>query len=514
MGDRNRDEDYGDRPIFTWAKETLLAPIRILTSPVLLRTYLRTILFLITSFTLFAIAVVAYTSFYLSYIPVRGIDVPVYLQFDPAASHSHTTSHLPPFQRARFPHGTTLIHGIASRQKYDVVVEMRLPRSTRNLQAGNWMVGLEMRGPGEKDTSRISLGGVVGGVKGALGWMEEWDVEDYSYGETARGEKIKVDFRGTHTEGGVPEGVPEGPLASLAFGHQDSERKARREKEKGVLLAQSRRPAILTYRSWMTEVAYRALRLPSYILGWRVEEEMVVVKMMEGVEFEKGWRNVPRTLRLEVRSGVPLEVYKVGVKFVARLEGLRWVMYNYRILSALVFTSAFWGVEMTVLLVSWGVLELLFSNPGTPQERESEQDEKKRIKSGLDTGTGATTPKTEPADSEPSTPLSDASRTFPTLSSHQPLHYSSSDARQSAKVKPERMTPRLEDVPLKTEAEADDEDEDEDADFILEEPGPSSAPAGGFTDSGIGTSLESERGQRGVVRRRSGGLGGGRKREE
>ncbi|KAF2111714.1 putative adipose-regulatory protein-domain-containing protein [Lophiotrema nucula] len=449
------EEDYTDPPsILTRAKDALLYPLRIALSPTLLRTYLRTALLLLTSSLLFALAVIAYTSFYYAHIPIRGLGVPVYLQFQHAAPAPILDT---PATKERSPFGIAHLEGLVARQKYDVAVEMVVPRSERNLGAGNWMLGLELRGPGTKG----------GGVKGLLGWEEEWESVDFSHGPDAGTEKEVVNNEGP--------GV--------------------KSPENAVVLARSRRPAILTYRSWMTESAYRVLRLPLYVVGWGMESEVVRVGMMEGVEFEKGWRNVPASLRLELRSKVPLEVYKVSVRFAAKLEGLRWVMYQYRLTSFVVFTTLFWGTEMAVVLSTWAVFTLLFSGPPIKEEIEG-----RKIK---EEGEGQATPKTEPGDSEPTTPLSDTSRTFPTLSSQQRLHYSSGE---TSKIKGDRETPALKDIPPRTEAEADDEDEDEDADFILEEPVPNSA-ANILSDSGIGTSMESERvGDRGMVRRRSGGM--------
>lgn len=350
--------------------------------------------------------------------------------------------------RGKFPFGNAAVRGLASRQKYDVVVDLEMPRSAPNLAAGNWMVGVELRAPGTAG----------GGLRGALGWEEEWSVEDYSVGGEA-GEKTA-----TERAGAV---------------------------EKPVVLARSRRPAILTYRSWMTEVAYRALRLPLYVAGFGHESEKVEVRMMEGVEFERGWRNVPSEVRLEVRSRTPLEVYCVGVRFVARLEGLRWLMYTHRLASFVFFTGLFWAVEMGVVLLSWALFSVCF---GGVAEEAGEEEERRKIK--VETGTA--TPKTEPMDSEPPTPLSDTSRTFPTLSSQQPLHYSAPAGKES-KVKAERQTPRLDDIPSRIEGEADDED-DESADFVLEESMPVAV-----TDSGIGTSLASSADRsHGLSRRRSG----------
>ena len=119
-------------------------------------------------------------------------------------------------------------------------------------------------------------------------------------------------------------------------------------------LAKSKRPALLTYRSPLIELAYRLLRLPLYLIGWHTESEHVEIRMMESVVFEQGYRNIPSTVRLELRSRQPLEVYHVKVNISARLEGLRWLMYRYWLTSAIVATTLFWSVEMGVLLFTWG----------------------------------------------------------------------------------------------------------------------------------------------------------------
>ncbi|KAF1959883.1 hypothetical protein CC80DRAFT_523764 [Byssothecium circinans] len=483
-GDGYEDGDGGWRGVVRYIKETLLAPLRFLTSPLLLRTYLQTILLLLTSSILFGIAVLAYTTFYLKFIPVRGVEVPVFLQFetgpppvippplDAQAALRHGSG-------LRYPYGFADLKGLVSRQKYDVVVRMVVPRSERNIGAGNWMVGVEMRGGG----------------RAMLGW-EEGDVEDFSQRGWVGSMKDKITSEQEQRISGSSGG-------------------GGKEKEKHVVLARSRRPAILTYRSWMTELAYRALRLPLYVLGFGLESEVLVVKMMDGVSFEKGWRNVPSSLRLEIRSKTPLEVYTVSVKFIARLEGLRWVMYNHRILSAVVFTGLFWGVEVGVLMGTWGLFMLCFG--GGRAKRDDDAYEGKRKKKGIkkEEGSGTTTPRIFPREDEagaefdtsaPPTPMSDTSRTFPTLPSQRPLHYSSSYTSPSdnkPRVKEERGEPGLESVLARVkEEEADDEEDD---DFLLDEPRRGERAA--ELDSGIGTGLESSERDRGLGlgRRRSAG---------
>ncbi|PVI06108.1 hypothetical protein DM02DRAFT_610066 [Periconia macrospinosa] len=467
------EDEYERHSVLHSLKNAILAPFRIATSPTLLRTYLKTFLFLIASSILFAVALVAYTSFYYAYIPIRGLSAPVYLQYDHVAQTQIPTLEgvgvWVECRKIKHPYGIANVQGLVSRQKYDVVVDMHVPRSERNLAAGNWMLSLEMRGP--------EMGG--GDMKGMLGWDEEWEMDGYSQETVSEPATDKFEQKAPDDLG--------------------SKSKA----EKPIVLARSRRPAILTYRSRVTELAHRVLRLPLYVLGFGHEGEHVTTKMMEGVIFEKGWRNVPSSLRLEVRSNLPLEVYGITVRVVARLEGIRWIMYTYRLSSAAFFISIFWGVEMGVVLLTWGIFSLFFSRlderdaPDSPS-KISTPSEKRRIKQEDDSFTTVLTPKTDAAEeSLPATPLSDTSRTFPTLSRHQPLHYSSSETKHE-----EGAIENDEDVKIKEEEEADDEEDD---DFLLEEPLTRSAAD---LDSGIGTGLESsaER-DKGLGRRRSGRWG-------
>ncbi|KAJ4993955.1 hypothetical protein SVAN01_00432 [Stagonosporopsis vannaccii] len=439
----SKNDYYEQGSLIQHATDAALFPLRVATSPPLIRTYLRTFLLLIASTILFAFAVIAYTSFYYSYIPIRGISLPVYLQFDHGATPVALlgdSGRLPSQEAQKWPHAITGIQGLVNRQKYDISVEMVVPRSRSNLQAGNWMVDLSLRGPPASSS----------GIKSMLGWDDD----------TAE-----------------PSSFPDASTAATS--------------SKPPILAHSRRPAILTYRSWPTEHLYRLLRLPLYLTGFGTESEALHISMLESAYFVSA---VPSSLRLELRSRTPLEVYRVRVHISAKLEGLRWLMYTHRLLSGVIFILLFWGTEIGVLVLTWGAATMLFgsSSPNTT----TDDNEHNPIKKEID------------AQSEPGTPFSDTPHTFPTLSGHPPLSYTSpggtSDGSKSkTKAKEERSEQRLEDIPLKEDAEADDEDDD----FVLEEPIPRTEQLG-FTDSGLGTGLDSERErERERVRRRGSARG-------
>jgi seipin len=149
-------------------------------------------------------------------------------------------------------------------------------------------------------------------------------------------------------------------------------------------------------------------------------------------------------------------------------------MYNYRIVSFLTLTGAFWTVEMTFAALVWLALSIFVF----PQDAPVKKEERPQIKR-------------ERGEEDDSEALSDTPRTFPTLTGQPPLRYS------SPRVKSEEEDGAQPIDAHPATAEADDEDED--ADFLLEESGPVGR---GVSDSGIGTSMESSHGRPENVRRR------------
>ena len=207
--------------------------------------------------------------------------------------------------------------------------------------------------------------------------------------------------------------------------------------------------------------------------------------MAESASFPKGWKNAPAYIMLELqpKQGQEVQVYNVRVHFKARFGGLRWLMYNHRVISFVVFTSSFWMSELLFTGLGWILLRRLF----TPEESKKVRGEIK----GEDTD-ASTAIKMEEEDSGEEPDLSDTPRTFPTYGRQAPLRY-------TPKVKDEDSEEYvLDDTAIQPlVAEADDEDDLEGVGF--------GSARGGRTDSGLGTSF-SEGGERsGLARRRSRG---------
>lgn len=158
-----------------------------------------------------------------------------------------------------------------------------------------------------------------------------------------------------------------------------------------VPMVRSRRPAILTYASPLVDTANRLSYLPLYVVGWHREEEILDVQMMEQVEFSRGWRNLPGSLRLRVESDERMQIYSAKVVFRARFTGLRyhicvyflqsyhtnitrWVMYNWRLSSFAIFSTLFWGISVLSAGAAWAFLAFIF---GSRTERHTKYDKRR-----------------------------------------------------------------------------------------------------------------------------------------
>jgi seipin len=238
--------------------------------------------------------------------------------------------------------------------------------------------------------------------------------------------------------------------------------------EQDVELSRERRPAILTYYSPVLEYVHRAIKLPWFVVGWRKEEEKLVVPIFEELAFARGWKNLPSGARLELSNAGHLQVYNAEISFRARLRGLRYevfeaeiaqltisryLMYNWKLTSFIFFTSTFWAFELTFMSTCWILISLLISNPDKTAIKQEFPE--KAIKQ------------------EPET------------------------AEESGTLIKEEAFDDLNDYPPATEADIEDEEE-------LELPVIVGSHRGFASDSGLGTSMDSSstRPSKNSVRRR------------
>jgi len=276
-------------------------------------------------------------------------------------------------------------------------------------------------------------------------------------------------LRSSYTPPALPAQQRSAPLLSALTG---TEGDAITNIKKEDLITTLRRTTLLTYTSRLVSLSSRILTLPLYILSLRSESETLVIPLADLLLFEGRTRsNVPSYALVEIEAGQQLQIYSATLSFIARFGGLRWWMYNHRIISATLGISTFWTAEIIFTLLSWLLIKSIFKSHTEPSSSNLSQPAFK----------------TEEQDKE-TPPLSPTERTFPTYGRNKkPLKWSPSSP-SSPQIKTEEEV--LDDVQIQPLLDADDEDDDDEG---MES----------FRDSGLGTSY-SDAG-------RNGGHGGGAK---
>ncbi|KXG48969.1 Survival protein SurE-like phosphatase/nucleotidase [Penicillium griseofulvum] len=166
-------------------------------------------------------------------------------------------------------------------------------------------------------------------------------------------------------------------------------------------ISQARRPAIMTYASPLVDTARRVARMPLYVVGWHRESETLEVPMMEQLEFAKGVQNLPQSLRLEIQSDSKMQVYTAQVEFRARLTGLRWIMWRWKITSFVVFSTLFWSVSTLSAGLTWLVMTWVLETVPKDEVKKIEEDPIKEESEDGDTSDESTeVKKEEPEDQE------------------------------------------------------------------------------------------------------------------
>ncbi|KAI0594156.1 hypothetical protein F4775DRAFT_575013 [Biscogniauxia sp. FL1348] len=284
--------------------EYVKAPFRAAVSPTAKRTYLSTVLFVGASLVLLGIAAIAYPVFYYNYVPKKVVSIPVHLQYNAALN----------------PYGVASISpNLMLEQAYDVSVEFSLPRSPANLERGNFMVAL------------------------------------YA-------------LRSTH-----PPANPAMLALPTSATMQEPAQNPYAQLTPDKVVFASRRPVLIPYTDPLVSTTSRVMFLLYHALfaPAAAETAALAVPMGELVLAEDDdpppAGGGPLSLLLDVQAGQTLQVYAATVKLVARLTGVRWAMYNYRVLSFVVCTTVFWVSEMMSMALAWLVLGYLFAGRGEQQ---------------------------------------------------------------------------------------------------------------------------------------------------
>ena len=264
------------------------------------------------------------------------------------------------------------------------------------------------------------------------------------------------------------------------------------------VLHRSRRPAILPYTSPVLSLAHTLVHLPWHLLNIRdLDRSRLAVPMFEMLAFARGTRNIPTHARLEIQSTKILQVYDAMLVFRAKFQGTRYLVYNYRVVSFLLFTMLFYAISFSSLVLGWAFFSRQFASLEDPlggkKLIKQEADGKGRIKDEREQGKIKAEDET---DSQGGLSLSNVSDT--------PVQYPTGRGRPTLAYLGRRDAPETRQAAgdgLRRGEAADDEDE---GDLVEEEDQEEEQVRGRAFDSGIGTSMESEQtGTSGVRRRKS-----------
>lgn len=274
------------------------------------------------------LAIFAYILLYLS-IPEVSIERTLHLQFECVAPSSKllclqvlsfVADYLDTCSDGINPYGFVSLGAfLVAQQAYDIKLELDLPRSPPNLEAGNFMLEMALLSP--------------------------------AYTPSSQSADTPFDIHGPSTNEAV--------------------------------VFSSRRPAILTYHSRLINLSKQVFGLPWYLLGWRDAEqlEIVMAEGVSFKKGWRNVPTVAY-VEVQGR-GQSLQVYDVQLKLRARYEGLRWLMYSHRIFSLIVFTTAFWAAEVLFAVLSWVLWSTrsgVWTEEGAKEVKGEETDESTAIK--------------------------------------------------------------------------------------------------------------------------------------
>lgn len=245
---------------------------------------------------LYALSVLAYLLFYWNFLPNRIETIPVHLQYG----------------LSEHPFGVASLTkcNIKEQQAYDINVVVSLPRSPPNLQQGNFMTELHL---------------------------------------------LKSDIPNDH---GVPlilpppPGTPEVPAPSV---------KEQLLANGAAVSFSAYRPALLPYADPLIARLRRLIFLPYHVLFPAAgESRTVTVTVAEKLWFSSrgSGTRIPKAMYVELKAGQALQTYGVEVTFVARLGGLAWLMYNFKVPSFLVLTTLFWMVGVAAMVLAFAGVKI------------------------------------------------------------------------------------------------------------------------------------------------------------
>ncbi|XP_035222341.1 seipin-like, partial [Stegodyphus dumicola] len=151
--------------------------------------------------------------------------------------------------------------------------------------------------------------------------------------------------------------------------------------ENGAILKSSRRPALLHYRSPLFKIIYTLFYVPALLAGSVQEKQTIVVPLFEHYVEDSYQPTHFAYIHFEAPK---IEIYSCKLRIHAQFTGLRYMMYYWPILSAIIGIGFnFCWLSMIVIII-W-LRQLMntsqFIDPSALSTRERQQLEEIRLAS-------------------------------------------------------------------------------------------------------------------------------------
>lgn len=254
----------------------------------------------------------------------------------------------------------------------------------------------------------------------------------------------------------------------------------------GRRVLSERRPALMTYASPLARTLRTLVASPLLVAGWAREQEALAVVLAEAAVFS----DEPHEARVDIDARIA--IYHARLEFSARLSGLRWLMYHWRLPTALAMIGLFWGTELVYAALVWYWVSSWLGMGGDEEVQVKKEDDGGDKDAGEDGGRDGEGGDGEEREQVRMQPVgrfgyTDVQRTFPTSSRAPPLvpGYPSPESTERGWGGEGIWTPNSGEESRAGDDEGDDYNEEYER---LAEAGAITAAA----DSGLGTTTLSE----------------------
>lgn len=156
--------------------------------------------------------------------------------------------------------------------------------------------------------------------------------------------------------------------------------------EDGEVLRSTQRSGVLRYKSILVRLLSTLTYIPFLLFGSAEEKQTVSVLLFD--RYEEDYAKPATQASIMVRNS-HIEIYTATLKIYADFTGLRYLLYNWPLTSAVVGIATNFFFVTLVALLSWNHLAPAKPKPPRPERKKRPSDEKAKLEEA-DTAEGDT----------------------------------------------------------------------------------------------------------------------------